>query len=649
MNRSTIFRYRDEVQARFGVPVAEMVNRHYQNLGAKLFAARERERRRIRSLAAWERERQRIRQHFINAIGGPLPRGRTTVKEVGEIRKKSVVLQRLLFAPFPEHWVSANLFLPRHRPAPFPAIVLPQGHSQAGKAPYAPTAVFFAQHGYAVLTFDFVGAGERQLQGARGDLAACTSSQHCLFGSQIVPDGYNLQWFMLAETLAAVDLLCRHPQIDSQRIGITGGSGGGTETAFAAALDERLKVAVPAASVHSFRNELHADDAEQVFFDPIRQGLDYPDLVAFLIAPRPLLVIANTRDIWDIGGTRYAVREARRFYRLHRAADRLRLRVWNRGHAYGWDQLKTALRWFNRWLGNEVEIDARQPAGTANVPSENECRCTRSGNLYREDFRPPIKVFDRKIAAQPRRRPNGEALANLLADVRGRRRRKVPWEEVAAYSAGPFDGRRILFEPEKDLLLPCEIISPPQARGVALLLDENHRLDSLAWQIAVAGEGYIALRPDLRGWGETAPAEKWPDWETWAHNIYSGRRWTLWALMQLAGRNAPVERARDVIALLDVADAMRLPGRRVVYGRRGGAVVGLLAAAADWRIQEARLDGMLSSFAALRETENAVHWPDGLIYGILKAGIDIPDICRAVRPRKVVVTHPLDGLMRPRI
>lgn len=628
-----ITRFRDLVQEELRCPVDSMVERFYQGVGRRLALERERERSQVRTLGGWARERARVRRALLHAFGG-LPKRRLRMKECGETKKERYTLRRLLFSPFEGHWVSANLYLPRSGAGPFPAIILPHGHTQLGKEGVKDRAVFFAVNGFAVLTFDYFGSGERRILMKDGRPLAFPGAHHNLLGMRMFAEGCNLQWFMVSETMAAVDVLQRLGEVDGSRIGITGSSGGGTESFYTCALDERIKAVAPAASVHSFRYRLYADDAEQSFFNAVREGLDYPDIAAFLVAPRPLLIIANTRDIWDIKGTRHVFEVARRFYRLHGVEERLCLRAWDRGHVYEGEQLRVALRWFRKHLGDGRRCPAVVEARMSEVPSARECLVTPSGNLCEEGYRKPIAVFRAWRKRRPRLKP---ALPVSIGTIRSLAGQRCNWRETDVYCVDGCMGRRIVYAPERGLLLPVEILEPAKPRGTMVLLDETTRMEGLRWQLEVVRRGYVTVCPDLRGWGETAPAESWSDWENWTQNVYAGRRLRLATLMWLVGREAPVERARDVLRLLGVMAVMDLPRPWIVWGKRSGALVALCAGIADRRVDRLILEKSSVSYREAFEDDTYLLSADDLFFGLGRWGFDLSDLFRRFSPRKITV------------
>jgi cephalosporin-C deacetylase-like acetyl esterase len=626
-----ITRVKDMVRARLGCAMDTMVENFYQAEGRRLVLERESQRRRVRTVEAWKSERLRVRGALLKAFGG-LPERRLRLTECGEVKKERYVLHRLLFSPFEGHWVSANLYVPRDGDGPFSAIILPPGHTQHGKVGVSDRAVFFAINGFVVLTFDYFGSGERRVLLKDGRPLAFPGAHHNLLGMRMFSEGYNLQWFMIAETMGAVDVLERVPEVDASRIGITGSSGGGTESFYTCALDERIKAAAPAASVHSYRYRLYADDAEQSFYDAVRQGIDYTDVASFLVAPRPLFIIANQRDIWDIEGTRDVFSEARRYYRLHGAEHLLRMRVWDKGHVYDQDQLRVVARWFQKQIGEGKGGGALKEVGKSELPSERECQVTSHGNLYREGLRKPNLVFQ---GCLKRRTSTSRRPPDLFAAIRSFVGQRIEWREVDSYCVNGCAGQRILFAPEKGLLLPAEILTPSKPRGTMILLDEAGRMDDLEWQLKTTRKGYATMRPDLRGWGETAPAEDWSDRENWTQIVYAGKRIKLATFMWLVGKQAPIERAKDVVGLLNVVAEMGLPRPWIVHGKRSGALVGLCAGFVDRRVDRLILEDFPSSYREALKDETRLLRADNLLFGLGRFGIDLPDLCRRFRPRRI--------------
>ncbi len=122
--------------------------------------------------------------------------------------------------------------------------------------------------------------------------------------------------YELWDAMRGIDYLAQLPEVDAERIGAFGCSGGGTITAMVGALDKRVAAIGVACYITSFDALLPAlgpQDGEQSIPRFISSGLDFPDWIE-LAAPRPYAVIATYSDMFPFAGARSSVIEARRFY-----------------------------------------------------------------------------------------------------------------------------------------------------------------------------------------------------------------------------------------------------------------------------------------------------------------------------------------------
>lgn len=629
MEKPEINRIKEHIREKTGYPAEQMVSAYYQQIGRELARQREKIRHGIATVAAWREERERIRKNFLAAIGGSLPNETVKIRNCGEIRKKNLLLRKLLFSSFGDDWVSANLYLPLNRPGKVPSVILPHGHGMAGKSGLRERAVLFAANGYAALTFDYVGGGERNLPDRDGNILSFTSTQHNIAGNRMNLCAHNLQWFMLAESIAAVDVVSAQPEIDADRIAMTGVSGGGTETFFTTALDSRIKVSAPAACIRSDSAGINVDDTEQVFFNPIPARLGYPDIAAFLIAPRPLMIVTNRKDIWSFDQVEYFTAEVKAFYDLLGAGGNFTRTVEDRGHEYRNDQVEAALKWFNLHLANSAEFVPAAQIDREDIPDEDECRVTETGNLFLAGYPTPAKLFSEYAAAAypPRRPANGavkEFADSVIAGTDSLRASE--WEPADSYRIGDISGKRILFTPEEGIWLPAELLVPEKIEGITILLDETPRLSDSEEQFELARRNILAVRPDLRGFGDTEGEDTWPDRENWAQQVYRGKRCQLASLAWMTGRNLLLDRARDIAALIDILAAMGYHRPVTLLGRRNGALVALFAALGDRRISRLQLKSSLNSYREHLAAELPLSWGDELFYGILKQGVDLPEL-----------------------
>ena len=122
---------------------------------------------------------------------------------------------------------------------------------------------------------------------------------------QVVFTTAYAQHAVAAFELGALDYLLTREEVDPQQLGVTGLSGGGTQTAWLMALEDRWTMAAPACFIttlqHNADNELPAD-SEQCPPNFLKLRLDHSDCIAAM-APRPVILLAQEKDFFDVRGT----------------------------------------------------------------------------------------------------------------------------------------------------------------------------------------------------------------------------------------------------------------------------------------------------------------------------------------------------------
>lgn len=305
---------------------------------------------------------ERLRSFFRKTVDlDSFERGPLKARVTGKLERDGYSVEKVIFESLPGFSVTANLYLPEGK-GPFPGILHPCGHTPNGKAggAYQRANILLAKNGFAVLCYDPIGQGERlQLIDPDTGMKLGKSGEHMALGVAPVLLGRSLASYMIWDGMRAIDYLQSRPEIDPDRIGCTGNSGGGNMTSFLMALDDRIQAAAPGCFTTTTRlkNEKPGPgDPEQNLFAQTREGLDHPDF-AIIRAPKPTLILSATEDYVPIEGAWDAFRQAKRIYTKLGYPERVDLVEAPEKHGFTQPLREGAVRFFSRWLkGEDVAV-----------------------------------------------------------------------------------------------------------------------------------------------------------------------------------------------------------------------------------------------------------------------------------------------------
>ncbi|MEN8229653.1 MAG: acetylxylan esterase [Bacteroidota bacterium] len=294
---------------------------HYLWQANKLLDERESEISKLSTKADWEKRQERIRKTLAEAIGTFPDKTPLNARIMGVSEKEEYRVEKVIFESRPEFYVTAALYIPKELKGKAPAIIHTIGHSQAAfrRDLYQRSAINFVEKGFVVLTFDPLGQGERvQYFSPEPDKSVIggTVTEHVYAGVQTIMLGKTLANYFVWDGIRAVDYLLTREEVDSERIGITGLSGGGTQSAMIAAMDERIIATAPSCYLTSMRRLMESigpQDAEQNLYHGIANGIDHADFLEVRI-PKPALMVNTTRDFFSIQGAMETAQEVKNAY-----------------------------------------------------------------------------------------------------------------------------------------------------------------------------------------------------------------------------------------------------------------------------------------------------------------------------------------------
>ncbi len=291
------------------------------------------------SADAWNARAAYLREHVLASAGLlPLPEKTPLRPSVfGEVRRSDYSVSKVYFESLPGFFVTGNLYRPLGD-GPFPAILSPHGHWAYGRLENTLVnsgpgrAINLARQGYVVFTYDMVGYND-SLQ-----------VPHTFSGAREYLWGLSLSGLQLWDSIRAIDFLETLPYVRRDAIGMTGESGGGTQTFLASAVDPRIAVSVPVNMI-----SLHMQGG-CLCENPPGLRLETTNVeIAATVAPRPLLMISATGD-WTSDTLELEYPAVRGIYNLLDVPDRVRAVRMTAEHNYNKDSREAMYAWMAQWL-----------------------------------------------------------------------------------------------------------------------------------------------------------------------------------------------------------------------------------------------------------------------------------------------------------
>ncbi len=287
----------------------------------------------IRSKEDWENIRSDHYDKLVEMLSledMPLTRERPplNVKVTGTVKMKGYRIEKLYYESLPGLYVVANLYIPNDIKKPTAAILYQCGHSFTQKVHYQEHARKFAQLGFVCLITETIQRGE-----VRGVHHGCYAKGWFQWYSR----GYTPAGVEVWNAIRGIDLLAARPEVDPERIGVTGISGGGAMSWFIAAIDPRVKAAAPVCGNSTIQSHIltrTVDGHCDCMFPVNTYGFDMQDIGA-LITPKPLLIAQADRDgLNTIESVRKVYYDLRELYKLYDAGDKISLVETPGGHSY---------------------------------------------------------------------------------------------------------------------------------------------------------------------------------------------------------------------------------------------------------------------------------------------------------------------------
>ncbi|MEQ8879147.1 MAG: acetylxylan esterase, partial [Cyclobacteriaceae bacterium] len=249
----------------------------------------------------WENRKKEVNEIYRDIVGTFPEKTPLNARVTGVLKREDFKVEKIIFESMPGFHVTGSLFIPNRLKGKHPAILYVSGHTElAYKYPnYQHVIINLVKKGFVVFAIDPVGQGERlqYFDPETGKSAVGgPTTEHSYPGLQCFLAGESVNKYFIWDGIRAIDYLHTRKEVDTNRLGVTGRSGGGTQSVFISAFDERIKAAAPENYVTSHRRLLQTrgpQDGEQNYYHWLSSGVALEDLLIMRM-PKPLLLVTTT-------------------------------------------------------------------------------------------------------------------------------------------------------------------------------------------------------------------------------------------------------------------------------------------------------------------------------------------------------------------
>ncbi|MEX2567097.1 MAG: alpha/beta hydrolase family protein [Cyclobacteriaceae bacterium] len=628
--------------------------KHFSEEAFELLKARKKEVSEITTLKAWK-ERQEWIKKQLSAVLGPFPPKTPLNSQVlRRMEKNGYVLEHIIFESQPDFYVTSTLYIPDGIQGKAPVIIYCSGHTEEGyrSSTYQTVILNLVKKGFMVFAFDPVGQGERLEYydvNKGGSKIGGATMEHSYPGAQAFISGKSQAWYMTWDGIRAVDYLLSRAEVDPKRIGITGRSGGGTQSFYIAAMDDRIWASAPENYITNYTRlfqTIGPQDAEQNLYQGIKMGLDHPDLLS-VRAPKPTLMITTTRDFFNIQGARETAAEVENIYRAYGKEQNFSMVEDDAEHASTQKNREAMYAFFQRHLNlpgsaRDEEVDLLEEA---------DLKVTPTGQLATSYRGETVFSLNKKSTPEPPKigSKNSGTTQALTHSVKAARQLSG-FREIRESSEPVLTGRiqkdgyhieKYFVKGEGNYHIPFLLMVPKVANQKAVLyissVEKSEEARPGGEMESLVKRGFTVLSPDLLGYGEVGkPRPSAPT--NFGHTSFN-----LWFAALQVGRSIVGLQAGDMVRLGRV---LKNTFEQVeVYGLAKNELGPSLlhAAAFDPVFVGIALENSPASYKTLVDHR---FYLTSYILGAVPASLmqyDLPLLAASLAPRKLLLIQPKAG------
>ncbi len=601
----------------------------------------------------WIKRQKDVKETLMEIIG-PFPeKTPLNAKITGKIERENYRIEKLIYESQPGFYVSAALFIPKKLKGKTPAVIYCSGHTNNGfRSPvYQKVIINLVKKGFIVLAYDPVGQGERLEYYdpvLKESSVGGPTLEHSYAGAQCFLIGSSEARYMIWDGIRAVDYLLSRDEVDPQRIGITGRSGGGTQSSYIAAMDERIKAAAPECYITNLKRLLESkglQDAEQNFYHGILKGIDHADLLE-VRAPKPTMIIATTRDFFSIQGVYETFNETKRAFTSFGKAENFSLSVDNDKHASTKKNRIALYQFFQKHLNLPGDSTDEEVA----VLQEKDLYATKSGQVSLDFNGETVFSLNRKEYQKKHAKLKTKNILMAAKKISGYKRSDKEMDPIFLGSNNYKDLilDKYIIRGEGDYPIPFLLLRPDDNKKhpVAIYLNPSGKDSVFNGDLYVewfASRGNIVLIPDLLSIGETGGGRFHGD----SYNFKQGKaNLNIWFNEIQIGRSLTAIQAGDISRLIDFLEQLESVDNKQIYGIAKNELCPALthAASFDERILKIALLSPLISYKSLI---NHRYYRPQLMKTAIGGGLkyyDLRDLYKTMMPRKLLLLNVVNHL-----
>ena len=627
----------------------------------------------LKTKSDWQKRQQTVRDKLKEMIG-PFPKKEALNPEItGVIQKEGYRIEKIIYESVPGFYVTGCLYIPDGINGKAPAILNLIGHNQESfrAESYQIIILNLVKKGMIVFAIDPLGQGEHvQYYDPKIKFSAIGYSviEHSFFGNVCFLTGVSSAKYFIWDGMRAIDYLLTRKEVDPDRIGATGFSGGGTVSAYLGAFDDRVSVVVPCSWPTAYRKQLETkgvQDAETVLIHGLEKGITFEDLVE-VRAPKPTMLAFTTRDEnMAFQGALDAFREAKNAYAAFGKEDNLEFVEDDYKH---WMTPKIRLAIYS-FFQQHFNIPGNPAEEKTDLPSEEELTVTPTGQIA--TYKGGKMIFDLNIEESEKLIEKLEhSRKNIVSHVN---KVKTEAKKISGYKIpsrdkeGPFmngryqrDGYTVQLDAiageSEEYAIPILLFKPDdklERHPAVIYLHSEGKITHAepGGDIEkLVKEGYVVAAADVLGVGETTNTAARGDTDGYT--------------AVLIGRSMVGIRAGDIVRV-----ANYLKDQPDVNPEKIGAIafnemcLSLIHAAAfDSSINNISLVGSLVSYQSVvmnrlhkmgvTKRPNSDYWHPievDFTWGIASVltAYDLPDLIGCIAPRKIALADLRDPMLDP--